>query len=165
MVTDFSFNNPKVSDKEIIEYIDKRENIVTISFISPYTSIPHMCPVWCIFHKGKFYFQSEDYNAKTKAIKKGNDKIGITFVDPNQFPDYSAGSIAYISVGGKASILTKDSSDAFAKILEITFQKYFTDEKERKRVFDFVLEKVKTRVFIEVNPDWIKVAKIPDAKD
>lgn len=87
----FTSNRPDISDKEITDYINRKENIITISFISPYSGIPHMCPVWGIFHDGRFIFQADDYSAKVKAIEKGNNKIGISISDPKQYPDYSEG--------------------------------------------------------------------------
>jgi hypothetical protein len=157
----FSFDKPDVSDKEIIEYINQRKNIITISFISPYNGIPHMCSVWGVFVNGKFYFQSEDYTSKIKSIKKGFRKIGISIVDSHQYPDYLEGSIPYISLGGSVKIRTKDKFAAFEEILREIFTKYIEDEKERKKVTNFVLEEVKTRVLIEIVPEWVKAVKVP----
>jgi hypothetical protein len=159
----FSFNKPNVSDEEIIEYLNTRENIITVSFISSYSGIPHMCPVWGYFSPshGSFFFQTEDYVSKTKSIEKGNDKIGVSIVDPHQFPDYKAGSIPYISIGGTAKIHTKDKFADFETILKEIFLKYFEDEKERKKVLKFVLNEVKTRVLVEIDPEWVKAIKVP----
>ncbi len=164
MKKNFSFNKPKIRDEEIINYINQRENVITISWVSPYTGILHSCPVWGIFFDGRFYFQTEDYLAKTKAIKKGYNQIGITIINPQQFPDYSEGEIPYISLGGKATIHTSEFKN-FKKIIEEIFIKYFDDEKKRKEVLTFVLEKVKSRVLIEVFPKWIKAGKVPKTKN
>ncbi|NPD89019.1 MAG: hypothetical protein HGN29_09845 [Asgard group archaeon] len=165
MSENFSFNKPDLEDEEIIEYINKRENITTIAFVSPYSGIPHMCPVWGIFHRGRYFFQSDDYLAKTKSIEKGNDKIGISVTDPSQYPDYSENEIPYISFGGKALIRRKNEFEEFEEILMIIFLKYFLDKKTREKVFKFVMEEVKTRVLIEVIPEWIKARKIPLSED
>ena len=157
----FSFHKPDVSDEEIIEYINQRENIITISFVSAYSGIPHMCPVWGIFSNGRFFFQSEDYASKIKSVKKGNDKIGVSIINPDQFPDYIEGSIPYISIGGTAKIRTKDKFADFETILKEIFLKYIEDEKERKKVQKFVLDEVKTRVLIELVPEWVKAGKVP----
>ncbi len=125
MSKSFSFNKPGLKDEEIIEYINNRENITTISFVSPYTGIPHMCPVWGIFHEGRYFFQSDDYMAKTKSIEKGNDKIGISVADSSQYPDYSVGFIPYVSLGGKAKIRKKEEFKEFWDIIKLIFQKYF----------------------------------------
>lgn len=121
MKDEFTFNKPNVSDEEIIEYINKRENIITVSFISPFSGIPHMCPVWGIFSNGRFFLQTEDYSSKIKSIRKGN-KIGISIVDSHQFPDYKVGSIPYISIDGTAKIRTKDDFADFKPVLEEIFQ-------------------------------------------
>ncbi len=154
------FNQPDVSDEEIITYSNERENIITISFMSPSNQIPHMCPVWGIIENGKLYFQTEDYAAKTKAIEKGYPKIGVSIIDPKQFPEYSAGQIPYISFGGTARILTKKEYPDFRKILKKIFTKYIEDEKERAKVTKFVMNDVPTRVLIEVTPEWIKAIKV-----
>jgi hypothetical protein len=163
MTDGFSFNKPDITDEEIIDYLNKRENIVTISFISPYSGIPHLCPVWGIYFKGRFFFQTEDYLSKIKSIKQGNNKIGISVIDPHQFPDYSEGSIPYISLGGSAKIRTKKEFTEFKKIINLIFLKYIQDEKERKKVRNFVLKEVKTRVLVEVIPEWVKAGKVPQS--
>jgi hypothetical protein len=157
----FTFNKPDISDEEIIKYINQRENIITISFISPHTGIPHMCPVWGIFLDDRFIFQSEDYSVKIKAMKKGNEKIGVSIIDPQLFPDYSEGSIPYISLGGTAKIRTKEGYPEFESILKEIFRKYIIDEEEREKVKNFVLNEIKTRVLIEVIPEWVKAGKVP----
>ncbi|MFX0052073.1 MAG: hypothetical protein ACFE8U_12390 [Candidatus Hermodarchaeota archaeon] len=161
----FSFNKPGVTDKEIINYINHRESIIIISFISPYSGIPHLCPVWGIYFNGGFFFQTEDYTAKIKSIKSGYDKIGISVVDPQQFPEYSEDSIPYLSLGGTATIRTKEDFSDFEKILKLIFLKYIEEKEERDKVTNFVLEEVKTRVLIEVDPEWVKVAQVPKTKD
>ncbi len=158
---EFSFNKPGISDQEIIDYLNQRENIITISFVSPYSGIPHMCPVWGIFFNGRFIFQAEDYSTKIKSIKSGNEKIGISVIDPHQFPDYSEGSIPYISLGGSTQIRTKKNYVEFEKILRMIFLKYIENEQEREKLSKFVLEEVKTRVLIEVIPEWVKAGKVP----
>jgi hypothetical protein len=159
----FTFNRPDISDKEIIDYINQRENIITISFISPYSDIPHMCPVWGIFHDGKFIFQTDDYSAKVKAIEKGNHKIGVSIANPKQYPELnpSEGSILYISFGGTATIRTRTEFKEFEDMYKKTFLKYIEDQKERAKITKFVLEEIKTRVFIEVTPEWIKTVRVP----
>jgi hypothetical protein len=157
----FSFNKPDVSDDEIIAYINQRDHVITIAFTSPTNKIPHMCPVWGIFANGKFYFQSEDYSTKNKAIEKGYTKIGVSIVDPQQFPDYSEGAIPYIGLGGTAKIHTKQEYPEFTSILKKIFLKYINDEKERNKVTQYVLTEVPTRVLIEVTPEWVKAGKIP----
>lgn len=161
MTTSFSFNKPGLSDEEIIEYINKRENITNISFISPYTGIPHMCPVWGIFHQGRYFFQSDDYMAKTKAIEKGNDKIGVSVAAPSQYPDYTEGSIPYVSLGGKAKIRKKEDFEEFWKIIKLIFLKYFLDEETRNKTIEFIKNKVPSRIIIEVKPEWVKAIRIP----
>ncbi len=161
MTERFAFNKPDIPDEEIIDYLNKRENIITISFLSPYNGIPHLCPVWGIYFNGKFFFQTEDYLLKIKSIKKGNSKIGISVIDPNQFPDYSEGSIPYISLGGSVTIRTKKDFTEFNKILNLLFLKYIQDEKERNKVTNFVLKEVKTRVLVEVIPEWVKAVRVP----
>ncbi len=158
---EFSFNKPGISDQEIINYLNQRENVITISFISPYSGIPHMCPVWGVFFNGRFFFQAEDYSTKIKFIKNGNEKIGISVIDPHQFPDYSEGSIPYISLGGSTKIRTKKDYEDFEQILRKIFLKYVQNENEREKLTKFVLEEVKTRVLIEVIPEWVKAGKIP----
>ncbi|MFX0207985.1 MAG: hypothetical protein ACFFDT_18510 [Candidatus Hodarchaeota archaeon] len=157
----FSFNKPGVTDEEIINYINHRESVMVVSFVSPYSGIPHLCPVWGIYFNGGFFFQTEDYTAKIKSIKRGYDKIGISVVDPQQFPEYSEDSIPYISFGGTAIIRTKEKFSDFEKILKLIFLKYIVEEDERTKVTNFVLEEVKTRVLIEIVLEWVKVAKVP----
>ncbi|MHA1978837.1 MAG: hypothetical protein ACW98I_18185 [Candidatus Hodarchaeales archaeon] len=159
--SEFLFSKPGVSDNEIIEYLNQRKNVTMISFISPYTGIPHMCPVWGILSNGRFFFQSDDFVSKTKAIRKGNDKIGISIADPTHFPDYSEGSIPYISFGGTAKIRSRDEFADFELILNEIFLKYILDKEERDKVLHYVLNNVKTRILVEIIPEWIKVAKIP----
>ncbi|MHA2330163.1 MAG: hypothetical protein ACXACR_16720, partial [Candidatus Hodarchaeales archaeon] len=118
MTEEFSFNNPKATDEEILEYLNNREFPTTISFISPKNRIPHMCPVWGVFSNGKYFFQADDYSFKVKFIEKGNDKIGVSIVDPKLFPDYSDDSIPYISLGGTALIRTKEEFKDFKKIIQ-----------------------------------------------
>jgi len=79
----------------VLNYLNQREYITIASFISPYTGIPHMCPVWGVFVEGKYYFQTDDHTFKVKFIKKGNNKLGISVTDPSLFPDYSEDSIPY----------------------------------------------------------------------
>lgn len=160
MANDFTFNKPDISDEEIIEYLNQRENIITVSFISPYSGIPHMCPIWGIFFNGRFFFQTEDYLSKVKSIENGY-KIGVSIVDPQQFPDYSGGSIPYISLGGTAIIRTKEEFVDFEKILKLVFLKYIEEKEERDKVTNFVLEEVKTRVLVEVAPEWVKAVRVP----
>ncbi|MFX0185587.1 MAG: hypothetical protein ACFE95_21090 [Candidatus Hodarchaeota archaeon] len=157
----FSFNRSEISDKEIIDYLNHRENIVTVSFISPYSGIPHLCPVWGVYFNGGFFFQTEDYSFKIKSIKNGYNKIGITVIDPQQFPDYSEGSIPYISLGGTAIIRTKERFTDFEKILKLIFLKYIEEKEERSKVTNFVLEDVKTRVLVEITPEWVKAVRVP----
>ncbi len=157
----FTFGRLDISDKEIIDYINKKENIITISFISPYSSIPHMCPVWGIFHNGRFIFQADDYTAKVKAIERGNNKIGISVVDPKQYPDYTEGSIPYVSFGGTATVRTRTEFKEFESILKEIFLKYIEDPKERTKITTFVLGKAGTRVFVEVTPEWTKALRVP----
>jgi hypothetical protein len=161
----FSFNKPGVPDEEIINYINHRESIITVSFVSPYTRIPHLCPVWGIYFNGGFFFQTEDYTAKIKSIKSGYDKIGISVVDPLQFPEYSEDSIPYLSLGGTATIHTMENFSDFGKILKLIFLKYIEEEDERDKVIKFVLEEVKTRVLVEVAPEWVKVPRVPKTND
>ncbi len=165
MSPNFSFNKPDLSDKEIIEYINKRENITTISFISPHTGIPHMCPVWGIFHQGLYFFQSDDYMAKTKAIEKGNDMIGISVIDSSQYPDYSEGSIPYVSFGGKAKIRKKEEFSEFWNIIQLIFLKYFLDEETREKTLAFVKNEVPSRILIEVKFEWVKALKVPSKRE
>ncbi len=163
MSSGFTFNKPGLSDDEIIEYINKRENITTISFLSPYTGIPHMCPVWGIFHQGKYFFQSDDYMAKTKSIEKGNNKIGISVTDPSQYPDYSEDSIPYVSFGGKARIRKKEEFAEFWDIIKLIFLKYFLDEKTRENTLEFVKNEILSRIIIEVTPEWVKAKRVPSS--
>lgn len=161
LMTKFSFNVQNISDDEIMTYLNQRNNITVLSFVSPYSGIPHMCPVWGVFINGKFFFQTEDYSFKVKFIKKGNDKIGVSIVDPSLFPDYSESSIPYISLGGTATIRTKDEFEDFEKVIAQIFLKYIEDKEERIKVSNFVLNEVKSRILVEVNPEWIKAIKVP----
>jgi hypothetical protein len=158
---DFSFNISNVTDEEILNYLNQREYITIVSFISPYTGIPHLCPVWGVFVEGKYYFQTDDHTFKVKFIKKGNNKLGISVTDPSLFPDYSEDSIPYLGLGGTAVIQTKEHFKDFEKILKLIFLKYIIDEEERIKVFKFVLDKMKSRILIEITPDWVKVPRVP----
>ncbi|UCG02814.1 MAG: hypothetical protein JSW11_02260 [Candidatus Heimdallarchaeota archaeon] len=161
MTAKFSFNKPDVSDEEITNYINRRDNITVITFISSYNGIPHMCPVWGGFFNGKFFFQSEDYSFKIKSIKNGSNKIGVSIIDPRQFPEYLEGEIPYVSLGGLATVRTKKEFTEFEKILRLIFRKYVEKEEEQEKLLNFVLEEVKTRVLIEVLPEWVKARKVP----
>ncbi len=161
MKRQFSFNSSKATDQEIYEYIDTRENIFIISFVSPKTGIPHMCPVWGIFLNGSFFFQTDDHTVKVKYIKQGYEKIGISIVDPALFPDYKQNSIPYLSFGGSALIRLKSEFPEFVPILNEIFVKYIPDEQERKKVLEEVLTLRKNRVLIEVIPEWVKITRVP----
>ncbi|MFX1253355.1 MAG: hypothetical protein ACFFCZ_17230 [Promethearchaeota archaeon] len=158
---DFSFNISNVTDEEILNYLNQREYITIVSFVSPYTGIPHLCPVWGVFIGGKYYFQTDDHTYKVKFIKKGNNKLGISVTDPSLFPDYLEDSIPYLSLGGTATILTKKHFTDFEKILKLIFLKYIIDEEERTKVFKFVLNEMKSRVLIGITPEWVKVPRVP----
>ncbi|MFX1508040.1 MAG: hypothetical protein ACFFDC_18300 [Promethearchaeota archaeon] len=163
MAAKFSFKKSDVTDEEIMSYINRRENITVITFISSLTGIPHTCPVWGGFFDGRFFFQSEDYSTKVKSIRNGAEKIGVSIIDPRQFPEYLEGYFPYISLGGRAIVRRKKDFGDFEKILRLIFQKYVEDEKERVRLLNYVLKEVKTRVLIEVLPEWVKARKVPKA--
>lgn len=161
MKEQFSFNSTKATDQEIYEYIDTRENIFIISFVSPKTGIPHMCPVWGIFLDGSFFFQTDDHTVKVKFIKKGSNKLGVSIVDPDLFPDYSRNSIPYLSFGGSALIRSKAEFPEFIHILNQIFLKYILNEQERKNILEEVLTLRQSRVLIEVIPEWVKITRVP----
>ncbi len=161
----FEFNIPNISDAEILAYLNQRENVTTISFISPYTDIPHMCPVWSVFANGRIYFQSDDHTMKVKAIEKGNSHVGVSVMDPQFFPDYVTGSIPYISLGGPATIRTKEKFADFEEIIKLIFLKYVEDEAERIKLTNIVCNELKGRILVEVVPKWVKVIKISENQD
>lgn len=158
---EFEFNIQNISDAEILAYLNQRENVTTISFISPYTDIPHMCPVWSVFANGRVYFQSDDHTMKVKAIEKGNSQVGVSVMDPRFFPDYAADSIPYISLGGPATIRTKEEFRDFEEIIKLIFLKYVEDEAERIKLTNIVSNEIKGRILIEVVPKWFKAIKVP----
>jgi hypothetical protein len=124
-----------------------------------------MCPVWGIFVNGKYYAQTEDYVLKAKSVEKGYDKLGICIVAPDQFPDYSAGNMPYLSLGGTTKIRTRDNFRDFEKIITMIMEKYIEDKGEREKVTTFVLNEVKTRVLLEITPEWVKVLKVPERSE
>ncbi len=73
----------------------------------------------------------------------------------------SEGAILYISLGGTATIRTRKEFKEFEDMYRKTFLKYVEDQKERVKITKFVLEEIKTRVFIEVTPEWIKAVRVP----
>lgn len=157
----FEFNIPDISDAEILTYLNQRENVTAISFISPYTGIPHMCPVWSVFANGRIYFQSDAHNMKVKAIEKGNNQLGLSVMDPRFFPDYATGSIPYISLGGPATIRTKEEFADFEEIIKLIFLKYVEDEVERIKLTNIVCNEIKGRILVEIIPKWLKAIKAP----
>ncbi|MFX0114706.1 MAG: hypothetical protein ACFFB3_09165 [Candidatus Hodarchaeota archaeon] len=161
----YAFNIPNISDAEILAYLNRRENVTTISFISPYTDIPHICPVWSIFANGRVYFQSDDHTMKIKAIEKGNNQVGLSVMDSRFFPDYVEGSIPYISLGGPAIIRTKDKFADFEKIIKLIFLKYVEDEVERIKLTNIVCNELKGRILVEIVPKWFKIIKIPKGQE
>ncbi|MFQ5979911.1 MAG: hypothetical protein ACE5OZ_17405 [Candidatus Heimdallarchaeota archaeon] len=159
---EYAFNIANISDAEILTHLNQRDNVTTISFVSPFTDIPHMCPVWCVFVNGKVYFQSDDHTWKVKAIEKGNNQVGLSVMDPRWFPDYVEGSIPYISLGGPATIRTKEEFADFEEIIKLIFLKYVEDDAERIKLMNIVMNELKGRILIEVLPKWFKVIKVPN---
>ena len=161
MAAKFSFNKSDVTDQEITSYINRRENITVITFISSLCGIPHTCPAWGGFFDGKFFFQLEDYSTKIKSIRNGKEKIWVSIIDPRQFPEYLEGYFLYISLDGRVIVRTKKDFGDFEKILRLIFQKYIEDKKEQGKLLNYVLKEIKTRVLIEVLPEWVKARKVP----
>ncbi len=158
----FSFYKDNITDDEIINYLHNRENVVILSFTSNYTNIPHMCVVWGYFFKGKYYFQTDDHTRKVRSMEKGNDKMGISVVDPNQFPDYSPGSIPYISLGGTCRIRTKNDFEQFEEVITLLMTNYVLDVDLRNKYLHTIMNELPGRVLIEMNPEWVKVIKLPE---
>lgn len=157
----FSFNNPKATDEEIISYINNPNHITTISFVSTSTNIPYLCPVWGVYYEGKYYFQTDENTQKVRFLKKGNDKFGISIVDPKNYPDYKSGSIPYISFGGKTQIIKKDQYDFFEKLINLILSKYIENKDEVKKTQQEILEIRDQRIILATSFDWLKVARAP----
>ncbi|MHA2499346.1 MAG: hypothetical protein ACXAEL_07255 [Candidatus Hodarchaeales archaeon] len=102
---------------------------------------------------------------KVKAIEKGNNQVGLSVMDPRFFPDYAAGSIPYISLGGPATIRTKEDFADFEEIIKSIFLKYVEDETERIKLTNIVCNEIKGRILVEVVPKWFKVIKISENQD
>lgn len=96
----------KYKDQDIIDFVNSKNNPVTISFTSPYVdNMIITVPVWTYLDNGKFYLFTGKNSFKVRAIKKGLTNFSLLIIDKDSFPDVYSSKIPYLSISGEARIV------------------------------------------------------------
>lgn len=114
----------KYSDEVIKNLLNSNENPVVISFIAPVDKNLVTIPVWTIFFDQKFYIFTGAKSLKIKAIKNGLTNFSLAIVDKKSFPDVYSSKMPYLSVSGKAKIVSNSENDNIAQTHIKLLEKY-----------------------------------------
>lgn len=113
-------------------------NVATISS----EGMPQVTPVWIVFHDGKIFFSTRVGKTKWENLLINNN-VGLSIVHPK-------GSI-FVSMIGKAKILSRDDYDLFNDVLERIIRKYVHDFDKATELLHR-LHHDEDRLLVEITP-------------
>lgn len=138
-------------DTSHVEFINSGK-ICVVGVISPTSGFPHLTPTGILCYNNKLYVGIRTDTAKYKFIKKGNNKVGVTILDPKAF--LSANSGAYLSVNGIARLEYKETLVDYEKIIRKMLENYDSKKETVEESFNSII-KAGDWALIELTPEKI----------